>query len=129
MFNGTFTEGNDMDINKAKEIVSALAEGIDPTTGEVMPDNSVYNKGDVVRALYTVLDYLNEKNPKQKLPRNAGKPWTEREDDKLRDEFDSMMKVSTIAKEHGRTYKAIESRLDYLGLKKKPFWLFTRKRT
>lgn len=118
-----------MDINKAKEIVSALAEGIDPTTGEVMPDNSVYNKGDVVRALYTVLDYLDEKKPKQKLPRNAGKPWTKSEDDKLRDEFDSMMKVSAIAKEHGRTYKAIESRLDYLGLKKKPFWLFTRKRT
>lgn len=117
-----------MDISRAKEIVSALAEGIDPTTGEVMAENSVYNKGEVVRALYTVLDYLNEKKPKQKLPTNAGKPWTESEDDKLRDEFDSMMKIGDIAREHGRTYKAIESRLDFLGLKKKPFWLFVRKR-
>ena len=48
-----------MDINKAKEIVSALAEGIDPTTGELLSENSVYNKGDVVRALYTVLDVCN----------------------------------------------------------------------
>ena len=30
--------------------------------------------------------------------------------------------------ESSRTYGAIESRLDYLGLKKKPFWLFGRKR-
>ena len=28
--------------------------------------------------------------------------------------------------ESSRTYGAIESRLDYLGLKKKPFWLFGR---
>jgi hypothetical protein len=129
MFNGTVAEGGDMDINRAKEIVSALAEGIDPTTGEIMPDNSVYNKGDVVRALYTVLAYLDDNKAKKQQPRNAGKPWTESEDDKLRDEFDSMMKISDIAKEHGRTYKAIESRLDYLGLKKKPFWMFARKRT
>ena len=27
----------------------------------------------------------------------------------------------------GRTYGAIESNLDYLGLKKKPLWLFGRK--
>ena len=37
-----------MDIDRAKEIVSALAEGIDPTTGELLPEDSVYNKGDIV---------------------------------------------------------------------------------
>ena len=40
-----------MDINRAKEIVAALAEGIDPTTGEILPEDCVCNKGDVVRAL------------------------------------------------------------------------------
>ena len=45
-----------MDIIKAREIISALAEGIDPTTGEVLPDDSVCNKGEVVRALYAVLN-------------------------------------------------------------------------
>ena len=29
-----------MDIGRAKEIISALAEGIDPTTGEVLPDGA-----------------------------------------------------------------------------------------
>ena len=119
-----------MDIVRAKEIVSALAEGIDPTTGEILPENSVYNKGDVVRALYTVLSELDKK-PAQKNERrqdNAGKPWTDIEDEHLMDEFVSGAKISEIAKEHGRTYGAIESRLDYLGLKKKPFWIFKNKK-
>ena len=51
-----------MDINRAKEIIVTLAEGIDPTTGEVLPPNSVCNKGEVVRALYTILNvYEDEK--------------------------------------------------------------------
>lgn len=122
-----------MDIIRARQIVRLLAEGVDPFTGEVLSNESVYNKPDVIRALYTVLEAttVNAEAPKpaQALDpkRNAGKPWTELEDDKLRDEFAEKKKISDIAKEHGRTYKAIESRLDYLGLKKKPFWLFKRK--
>ena len=45
-----------MELNRAKEIVSALAEGIDPTTGEILPEDSVCNKGEVVRALYAILN-------------------------------------------------------------------------
>ena len=37
-----------MDINRAKKIISALAEGVDPTTGELLPEDSVYNKGDII---------------------------------------------------------------------------------
>lgn len=33
-----------MDINRAREIVAILAEGIDPTTGEVLSDDNVCNK-------------------------------------------------------------------------------------
>jgi len=51
-----------MDINRAKEIIYALAEGIDPITGEVLPENNVCNKSEVVRALYTILNvYEDEK--------------------------------------------------------------------
>lgn len=60
-----------MDINRAKEIVAALAEGIDPTTGEILPEDCVCNKGDVVRALYSVLEMCAEQNAKQqKIRRN-----------------------------------------------------------
>lgn len=114
-----------MDILRAKEIVRALADGVDPNTGEILPEESVFNSPDVIRALYTLVTCVEE--PKPDPLRNAGKPWTEIEDDKLRDEFASGLRLSDIASEHGRTYSAIESRLDYLGLKKKPFWFFKKR--
>lgn len=115
-----------MDTIRAKEIIRTLADGVDPTTGEVLPAESAYNSPEVIRALFTLLEYVN-KDTGRDLLRNAGKPWTDAEDDKLRDEFLSKLRISDIAKEHGRSYGAIESRLDHLGLKKKPFWLFRRK--
>lgn len=122
-----------MDIIRARQIVRLLAEGVDPFTGEVLSNESVYNRPDVIRALYTVLEATTSNAEAPKLAqtldskRNAGKPWTEVEDNKLCDEFLEKKRISDIAKEHGRTSHAIESRLDYLGLKKKPFWLFKRK--
>jgi len=48
---------------------------------------------------------------------NAGKPWSAEEDARLRYEFMLKRKISYIAKEHGRTKGAIESRLKHLKLK------------
>ena len=45
-----------MEANRAIDIISALAEGIDPTTGEILPEDSVCNKGEVVRAFYAILN-------------------------------------------------------------------------
>lgn len=115
-----------MDIIKARKIIKTLSDGVDPTTGEVLPAESVYNSPDVIRALFTLLE-ATAPTP-QALYRNAGKPWNEIEDDKLRDEFAAKIKIADIAKEHGRTYKAIERRLEHLGLKKKSFWFFYRSR-
>ena len=103
-----------MDIIRAREILMALADGVNPMTGEVLPPEDSCNQADVVRALHTLLDAI----PSSKLkpqPLNAGKPWNEIEEVKLLDEFDSGMSVSTIAREHGRSKGAIESRLVALG--------------
>lgn len=116
-----------MDIIRAKEIVRILADGIDPITGEILPEDSVYNSPEVIRTLFTLLEATSMARENHQT-RNAGKPWTEAEDDKLREEFDSKIKISEIAKEHGRTYGAIVSRLEKLGLKKRPFWLFKNNR-
>ena len=105
-----------MDISRAREIVSALAEGIDPTTGELLPEDSVYNKGDVIRAFYTVLDVLGKKKTKKNLPENAGKSWSDKLDQQLKDSYNSGVSVKEIAKEMKRTTGSISSRLVKLGL-------------
>lgn len=55
-----------MEANRAIEIISALAEGIDPTTGEILPEDSVCNKGEVVRAFYAILNVCGEYKETQK---------------------------------------------------------------
>ena len=37
-----------MDIQRAKELLTVLAEGVDPLTGEVLPDDHVCNKGEKI---------------------------------------------------------------------------------
>lgn len=107
-----------MDINRAKEILSTLAEGVDPTTGEILPDNSVCNKGEIVRAFYAVLNHLDEKKPKKNMPANAGKPWSAEEDAKLKSCFDAGMSRKELCTEFERTSGSISSRLVRLGLNK-----------
>lgn len=116
-----------MDILRAREIVRALADGIDPATGEVLDIGCVYNTPEVIRALFKMLE-VTANSENENLLYNAGKPWSDKEDLCLRNEFNAKMKTGDIAKEHGRTYAAIESRLAHLGLKKKPFWLFRKKK-
>ena len=105
-----------MKLNRAKEIVTILAEGIDPTTGELLPEDSVYNKGDIIRALYTVLNYLDTDKPKCNLPDNAGKPWSKSEEERLKELYNSGLSKKDISKELCRTTGSISSRLNRLGL-------------
>ena len=105
-----------MELDIAKEIISALAEGVDPTTGEILPDDSVYNKGEVVRALYTVLNALGSKTTKRKLPNNAGKPWTKEEENRLKELYNRGLSKKEISKELGRTTGSITSRLNKWGI-------------
>ena len=65
-----------MDIQRAKELLEVLADGIDPLTGEVLPDDHVCNKGEIVRALNCAVEALSHRR-ENSLPENAGKPWTE----------------------------------------------------
>ncbi|MBE6935669.1 MAG: hypothetical protein E7458_04115 [Ruminococcaceae bacterium] len=111
-----------MDITRAKEIVHTLASGVDPTTGELLPKESVLESPDVIRALYTLLEAVQtDSKAVHSMSRdglqNAGNPWTVEEETHLKDEFQKRMKISDIAKAHGRTKGAIESRLKYMGMK------------
>lgn len=93
-----------------------MAEGVAPTTGEVLPDNCVCNKGEVVRALYTVLSSLGEKKPKKNMPQNAGKPWTKEDEDLLLDLYRSGTAKKAICKTLQRTETGVAARLVHLGI-------------
>lgn len=43
-----------MEVERAREIIKQLADGVDPTTGEILPREGVYNKPEVIRALFTI---------------------------------------------------------------------------
>ena len=44
-----------MDLQRAKELLSGLADGVDPLTGEVLPEDHVCNKAEIIRAFHCVL--------------------------------------------------------------------------
>ena len=103
-----------MDVQQAKELLMVFADGIDPLTGEVLPDDHVCNKGEIVRALHCAVEELSHRQ-KKTLPENNGKPWTEELDDELCRLFDDDMKRKDLCAHFGRTSGAIESRLERLG--------------
>ena len=104
-----------MNIDRAKEIILTLAEGVDPTTGEILSEDNVCNKGEVVRAFYTVLAYLDTSKPKKTQPKNAGKRWTDEDDKKLCELFDADVSNKDICNTFKRTATGIASRLVRLG--------------
>lgn len=71
-----------MDVHRAKELLTVLADGVDPLTGEVLPEDHVCNKGEIVRALHCAVEEFSHRR-KKPLPENNRKPWTEKLDDEL----------------------------------------------
>lgn len=53
-----------MDVQRAKELLTVLADGVDPLTGEVLPDDHVCNKGEIVRALHCAVEELSRRRKK-----------------------------------------------------------------
>ena len=68
-----------MDLQRAKELLSGLADGVDPLTGEVLPEDHVCNKAEIIRAFHCVLKAFPGKASKPQ-PENAGKPWNDADD-------------------------------------------------
>ncbi len=107
-----------MEISQAKQIIEALSNGIDPTTGEILPKNHLFNDPDIIRALYVATEQLTkaEKNMNRKLPENAGKPWNEALDNELKSMYLAETDKKEICRHFGRTAGSISARLVRLGL-------------
>ncbi len=104
---------------EAKQIIEVLAGGIDPATGEVLPDDSPLSSPHVIRALFLAAKALEVMATKPAraaaAPGNAGKAWTEDEDQRLLAAFDAGTPVAELVRAHERTTGAINSRLIRLG--------------
>lgn len=99
---------------------SNLAGGIDPTTVEVLADDSPLGNPHVIRALFLAakaLELMGNKAERSQAasPSNAGKAWTDDEDQRLVAAFVAGTPVAAIARAHERTSGAITSRLIRLG--------------
>ena len=44
--------------------VDSLANGVDPATGEVLNNDTVLNRPDIIRMLYSIKEYMTEYGPK-----------------------------------------------------------------
>jgi hypothetical protein len=108
-----------MQLEAALPIVRALADGINPVTGELYPDQSPYAEPRALRALYSAVDLMQKEIDREKrrerLPANFGKPWTTEEDATIAVEFDSGLALTEIARKHQRTHSSIRLRLEKLG--------------
>ncbi|HIF9165370.1 TPA: hypothetical protein ACX6SG_002424 [Photobacterium damselae] len=118
-----------MDILAALKNVEVLANGIDPISGEVLPECSPYNNPEVIRSLFIVIGAVKQpkkgkKSVEQKqkenilkgLPKNAGLPWAEEERDKLVQTFNANTSVDELSIIHDRTRGAIIAELKKQGL-------------
>ncbi len=106
-----------MDMIRAKEILETLADGVNPVTGEVLPEWDSCNQVEIVRALHTVLKSLDSVQEKPKKPQaeNAGKPWTEEDEEALCQMFEAGCTSREMCNRFGRTKGAIKARLVRLG--------------
>ncbi|HWG32360.1 MAG TPA: hypothetical protein VN676_17555 [Steroidobacteraceae bacterium] len=106
--------------SRARQILQALVQGVDPLTGEELAPGSVLQHADVLRALLAGIGALEQMaaraQRRAQLPSNVGRPWTSEEELALISEFQRGETVAAIAELHGRTLRAIEARLERMGL-------------
>ncbi len=106
--------------SRARQILQALVQGVDPLTGEELPAGTVLQHADVLRALLAGVGALEQMaaraQRRAQLPGNVGRAWTAEEEQVLTAEFQRGETMAAIAALHGRTLRAIEARLERLGL-------------
>ena len=105
---------------RSKQVLQALIQGVDPDKGTELPADTVLNRVDVVRALLAAISALDavtaRAQRRAQLPASVGKTWSETEEHQLKEEFARSEPIRLIATKHGRTVRAIEARLERLGL-------------
>ena len=116
----SFPGGPAMHNPDATTILKALIEGREPNSLEPLPAGSIVHRADVLRALLAGVSALERVEVRTKrraaLPDNAGRTWSAEEDSRLVTAFKAGEPPQAIAERHSRTLRAIEARLQRMGL-------------
>jgi DNA-binding NarL/FixJ family response regulator len=109
-----------MKTTRATSILSSLVQGIDPKSGEELAANSVLQDAEVLRALLAGIAALKEQAARETRrrgrPANVGNAWTTEEEQRLTGGFHAGETITALAEALGRTTRAVEARLERLGL-------------
>ena len=108
-----------MNETQALEMLRPLTDGVDPFTGEELAADSLYQRPQVIRALFVAVRALEKESvrirKRGRQQANAGQPWTSEEDERLITSFDAGKSFSELSRMHQRTVYAMTSRLKKLG--------------
>jgi len=121
-----------MELNEAITTIRALADGLNPTTGEALDAKEACRQAQSVKALNRALAAMVAQQDREKNRLgNAGRSWSRTEDQQVCEELRLGKDINEMAKAHNRTVPAIAARLVKLGkvapAKGKPGPLFPEK--
>lgn len=106
--------------SRAKQVLKALIEGVHPKTCKELPQDTIVNDIEVHRALLVAIVAIDQVQARAArralLPDGVGKNWSPDEERALVVEFRAGERIPDIAIKHQRTIRAIEARLERLGL-------------
>lgn len=102
----------------ARIILLQMLDGLDPTTGEVLPPDHLLNDATVIRALHTaVLALMDVRMPVNRNGRlNAGRAWTAMDRDALAALSRSGASMETMCEKLQRRRRGVQRQLRDMGL-------------
>ena len=116
-----------MDREAVVRELRAWADGVDAATGVALPPDHPAQHPHTLRVVFAALALLESSSPSAMRaaapnanastsgPPNAGRPWSNDEDDALASAFDAGETIGALAARLGRTRGAINARLVKLG--------------
>lgn len=88
---------------EAIPLIEALANGIDPVTGDLLPEGTPFNDPATIRALFVAINALQTMTG-----------WSSDEDKRLLGASNAGVPLAEIALSHQRTVSVIKARLNQL---------------